>query len=135
MKRYLHILAKVLFSLILILPVIGITGLLGEPTRELYNTDLAYAFIQMLTNVMYINYMMVVVHLIVLFALWTGREALAAILVLPITLNVFAFHLVIDGGIFTGGAMLANVMLLLNLYLLWVNRTAYLPLLNSKRII
>ena len=132
MKKYLHIAAKVLFSLILILPVAGATGVLGEATRELYNTDEAYAFIEMLVNVGYINYMMAAVHVIALIALWTKREALAAMLVLPITLNVVAFHLVLDGGLLTGGALLGNIMLLLNLYLLWVNWDAIKPLIKPR---
>ncbi len=133
MKKYLHILAKVVFSLILLLPVLGSTGMLGEATRELYNTDKAFAFIQMLTEVLYITYMMSVVHVIALIALWTGREALAALLEVPIMLNVVAFHLVLDGGLFTEGAVIADVMLLLNVYLLYVNRAVYLPLLRSRR--
>lgn len=132
MKKYMHIVAKILFSLILLLPVVGITGMLGEPTRELYNTDRAFAFIQMLTEVAYINYMIAVVHIITLIALWSGREALAALLALPITLNVVGFHLMLDGGLFTAGAVLADLMLLLNLYLLWVNRDAYRLLLRPR---
>lgn len=132
MKKYLHIFAKIVFSLILILPVLGSTGMLGEATRDLYNTDRAFAFIQMLTDTMYITYMMSVVHIIALISLWTGREALAGLLEVPISLNIVAFHLVLDGGLFTGGAVLANVMLLLNIYLLWVNREAYLPLLRRE---
>ena len=132
MKKYLHILAKLVFSLIIALPVVGTTGLLGEATRELYNTDQAYAFIQMLTTVMYINYIMAVVNILALIALWTKREALGAILVLPITVNVVAFHLVLDGGLFTAGAMLGNLMLLLNLYFLWKNRAAYRSLLSRS---
>ena len=104
--------------------------MLGEATRDLYNTDQAFAFIQMIVDTMYINYMMVAVHIIALIALWTKREALAALLIAPITANVFAFHFFIDGGMFTEGAVLANVMLLLNLYLLWKNRDAYKPLLK-----
>jgi len=130
MKKILHIIAKVLFSLILLMPVLGTTGVLGEATRDLYNTDQAFAFIEMLVAVMYINYIMAAVHIIALIALWTKREALAALLVLPITVNVFAFHAVIDGGVFTGGAVLANIMLLLNLYLLWRNREQIKPLLR-----
>lgn len=121
MKKYLHLVAKVIFSLILILPVVGATGFFGEATRDLYNTDLAFAFIEMLTDIAYIIYMMAVVHMIALVALWTKREALAALLELPITLNVVAFHLVIDGGLLTTGAMLGNLMLALNFYLLWKN--------------
>lgn len=133
MKKYLHIVVKVLFSLILLLPVVGATGLLGEATRDLYNTDRAFAFIEMLNEVLYISYMMAVVHVIALIALWTRREALAALLVLPITFNVVGFHLVLDGGLLTGGAVLGNLMLLLNLYLLWKNRET-LKLLTKPQL-
>ncbi len=132
MKKALHIIAKVLLSLILLLPIVGTTGLLGEATRDLYNTDQAFAFIQALTTVMYINYIMAVVLVIALIALWTKREALAALLILPITVNVVAFHAVLDGGLLTGGALLGNIMLLLNLYLIWKNRDAYKSLVNTS---
>lgn len=130
--KILHIVLKVLLSLILLLPVVGVTGLLGEATRDLYNTDLAFSFIEMMNEVVYITIMMVVVHIIALIALWTKREALAALLILPISLNVVGFHLMIDGGLFTGGAVLANIMLLINLYLIWKNRESYAGLLKAR---
>jgi hypothetical protein len=132
MKKILHTVSKIVLSLILILPVLGTFGILGEATRDLYNTDLAFAFIEMLTRVMYINYIMVVVHVLALIALWTKREALAALLIAPITANVVGFHLFIDGGLLTGGAILGNIMLLLNLYLIWKNRIAYRALVNPS---
>ncbi len=132
MKTYLHIVAKVLFSLILLMPVLGLTGMLGEATRDLYNTDRAFAFIQALNEVMYISFLMAAVHVIALVALWTKREALAALLVLPITLNVVGFHLVLDGGLLMAGAMIANLMLVLNLYLLWQNRDTIKVLVEPK---
>ncbi len=132
MKKTLHIVAKVILSLILLLPVLGLTGMLGEPTRDFYNSDEAYAFIQMLTEVMFINYIMAVVHIIALIALWTKRELLAALLVLPITVNVVAFHLFLDGGLLTGGAVLGNIMLLINLYLLWIHRNRLKTLLRAS---
>ena len=106
--------------------------MLGEPTRDFYNSDEAYAFIQMLTEVMFINYIMAVVHIIALIALWTKRELLAALLVLPITVNVVAFHLFLDGGLLTGGAVLGNIMLLINLYLLWIHRNRLKTLLRAS---
>lgn len=133
MKKYIHVGIKVVFSLILLLPILGSTGMLGEATRDLYNTDEAFAFIKALTDTMYITYMMTVVHIIALIALWSGREPLAALLELPISLNVVAFHLILDGGLFTGGALLGNIMLLINLYLLYRNRQAYEPLLFPSR--
>lgn len=132
MKKYMHVVAKVLFSFILLMPVIGITGLLGEATRDLYNTDRAFVFIQTLNDAAYIIYIMAVVHIIAVIALWTRREALAALLAFPITINVVGFHLVLDGGLLTSGASLGNVMLLLNLYLLWKNREMIKPLTKPQ---
>ena len=132
MKKYLHILAKVIFTLIVIMPVLGVTGIFPEPTRNLYNTDEAFAFIQMLYVASYVMYMLAVVHVLAVLALWTKREALGALLVLPITFNVVGFHLVLDGGLFTGGAVLADLMLLLNVYLLWKNRETLKVLIKQK---
>jgi len=131
--KILDIFLKVIFSLILILPIAGATGVLGEATRELYNTDLAFAFIEMIVKVGYINWMMAAVHIIALLALWTRREALASLLELPITLNVVGFHMIIDGGLLTGGASLGNIMLLINLYLLWKYRSAYKGILEARK--
>jgi hypothetical protein len=125
MKNLLHIIGKVLLSLILIMPILGTPGVFPPPTPDLYNTALAFAFIEVLMEVGYIDYMMTVVHVIALVALWGGREALAALIITPITANVVGFHLFIDGGLLTGGAVVGNIMLALNLYLLWINRQAY----------
>lgn len=122
MKKYLHIAAKVIFSLILLMPVLGATGIFPEATRDLYNTDQAFAFIHMLSTAAYIMYMMVVVHVFAIIALWTRREVVGALLALPITLNVVGFHFWLDGGLLTAGASMGNVMLLINLYLLYIHR-------------
>ncbi|HEY9183003.1 MAG TPA: hypothetical protein VIQ99_07370 [Gammaproteobacteria bacterium] len=113
---------KVVLSLILALPILGTFGIFPPPTQDLYNTPEAFQFISTLTEIRYINVIMSVVHLIALFFLWTRRTALAALLVLPITVNVVAFHLVLDGGLLTAGAVLGNVMLLINLYFLWTRQ-------------
>lgn len=132
-KKYLHIVAKVLFSAILLLPILGTTGLIGEATRDLYSTDAAFRFILQLTNdAVYISYMMVVVHILALLALWTRREALGVLLELPIIANVIGFHAFLDGGLLTAGAMLGNIYLLLGLYFLYVNRETLNILMNQK---
>jgi hypothetical protein len=101
------------------MPILGLTGIFPAPTRDLYNTDQAFAFIEILSTASYIMYMMAVVHIIAIWALWSKREALAALLVLPITLNVVGFHLMLDGGLLTAGASMGNLMLLINLYLIY----------------
>ncbi len=128
MKEIMYVATKVIFSLILIMPILGTLGIFPAPTRDLYNTDEAFLFIQVLMDAHFITWMMAVVHGIALFALWTRREALAALLVLPITFNVVGFHLVLDGGLLLGGAVMADVMLAINLYLLWRFRGVYAPL-------
>lgn len=122
MKKIMHVVAKVLFSLILLMPVLGATGIFPPATRDLYHSDEAFAFIEALTAASYIMYMMSVVDLIAIWALWTKREVVGAMLALPITLNVVGFHLFLDGGLLTGGAFMGNVMLLINLYLLWLHK-------------
>ncbi len=131
MKKYLHVAAKVIFSLILIMPVLGATGIFPPATRDLYNTDEAFAFINMLTTAAYIIYMIAVVHVLAVIALWTRREVVAGLLALPITLNIIGFHLVLDGGLLTGGALMGNVLLALNLYFLYIHRDKLQTLLNQ----
>lgn len=128
-----NIILKIALSLLLLLPVMGILGILPPPTRELYNTDIAFAFIDMLTQTGYINYIMVVVNIAALIALWTRREALAALLITPITVNIVGFHLFLEGGLFTSGAILGNILLLLNAYFFWKNRHIYESLLAKHK--
>jgi len=125
MKKTIHIVLKIVLSLLLIMPIVGALGVFPPPTRELYNTDIAFTFIEILTQVAYINYIMSVVNIVAVILLWTKREAPAALLITPITVNILAFHIFLDGGLFTGGAALGNILLLLNAYFLWKNRMKY----------
>jgi hypothetical protein len=131
MKKYLHIIAKVVFSLILLMPVLGATGIFPPATRDLYHTDEAFAFIEILNTATYILYMMAVAHLLAIYALWTRREVVGALLALPISLNVVGFHFWLDGGLLTAGASLGNVMLAINLYLLWIHRDKLITLVKQ----
>lgn len=131
--KIIHNIIKVILSLILILPICGTLGIFPEPTADLYNTKEAFDFIMMLNVAYYINYTMAVVHVIALYFLWTQREALAALLVLPITVNVVGFHAFLDGGLLTGGAILGNIMLLINLYIMWKSRETYHQLLLRSK--
>lgn len=121
-KKILHVIIKVVFSLIILVPILGVLGVFPPPTRELYNTDEAFAFVKLLTDSGYVMWMMAVVELATLFALWSRREALGAFLMLPVTLNIVGFHAFFDGGIFTAGAILGDILFVLNLYLLYKNR-------------
>jgi hypothetical protein len=125
MRKAIDIVLKIILSLILVLPILGVLRVFPPPTPDLYNTLEAFEFIRTLEEVRYITLIMVVVHVIALVCMWTGRMALAALLILPITVNVVAFHLVLDGGLHKAGAILGDIMLLLNGYFLWQQRGKY----------
>jgi putative oxidoreductase len=128
-KKVVDIALKVVLSLILVLPILGWLGVGPPATPDLYNTPEAFAFIQTITEGRYITTIMVAVHVVALVCLWSRRTALAALLILPITVNVVAFHAFLDGGLLMPGAILGNVMLLINAYFLWEHRRVYAPLL------
>jgi hypothetical protein len=132
MKRIIHIVLKIILSLILLSPILGALSIFPPPTRELYNTDAAFAFINILAEIGYINYIIALVNLVAIFALWTKREAFGALIITPITVNIIGFHAFLDGGLLTSGAIMANVLLLLNIYFLWKNREAYKSLLKRE---
>ncbi len=129
--KIVNIILKVLFCLLLISPILGVLGIFPPPTADLYNTPQAFAFIEMLMQTKYISYLIAIVFALAIVLVATKRTALAALLVFPITLNIICFHAFLDGGLFTTGAIMANVLLLLNLYFLWQNRSHYMPLFRS----
>lgn len=135
--KYLNIFFKVIFSLIILMPVVSLIGIfLGadiQPKQEYYNTPEAFAFIQTLMDSMYITVINSVIFAAGFFLMWTKRMALAMALILPISVNVVGFHAFLDGGLFTGGALMGNIMLILNLYFMWQERDVYLPLLNKSK--
>lgn len=132
MKKHVDTVLKVVLSLILLMPILGATGAFPPPTADMYNTQDAYTFIMLLDDLgAYINYAMVVTCALALLALWTRRTPLAALLILPITVNVVGFHLFLDGGLFTLGALLGNIMLAINVYFLWKFRNEYRFLLRK----
>jgi putative oxidoreductase len=134
MKKYMYIALKVVFSLIIFLPVASLFAMgLGydiAPKPEYYQTPEAFTFIQVLMDSMYITIINALVFTVGLVLLWTKRTALAAVLIFPITVNVVAFHAFLDGGLFTGGAFLGNVMLAINLYFFWYHFEQYKELLR-----
>ncbi len=129
--KILNIILKVLLTLILVAPVMGLFQNM-QPTAEMYSTPEAFAFIQSMMSSGYLNYAILVVFLTAAVCLWTRRVALASILILPITVNIIAFHALLDGGLFKAGAIMGNVLLLLNVYFLYQSRDRLKPLLKRN---
>ncbi len=132
MKKYLNPVLKGVLSLLLVSPILGTLGIFPPPTRDLYNTDQAFEFINALMGSGYIMVIMALCFLVAIILLWTKRTAAAALLILPFTVNIVGFHLMLDGGLFTAGAIMGNVLLILNVYFLWQHRTTYKQLLAAK---
>lgn len=132
MKKIVNIVLKAVLCIMLFMPALGALGIFPAPTRDLYNTDIAFDFINMLMSVGYVNWLMSAVFIISLVLIIMKRTALAALLLLPVTLNIIGFHLFLDGGLFTSGAIMGNALFLLNLYFLWQNCDHYKALWNAR---
>jgi putative oxidoreductase len=126
-----NIILRIVFCLVLLLPILGVIGIFPPATPDLYNTPQAFAFINMLAINGYIPWIIAIVFAISIILTIMNRMALAALLIVPITVNIISFHLFLDGGLFTSGAILADILLLLNAYFLWQNWGRYKVLWNK----
>ncbi len=133
MKKYTNVFLKIIFSAIMLIPILGAVHVFPAPTQAMYNNPQSFAFIQMLMDsASYINYIMAIVFALSFVLVWTNRMALAALLVLPITVNIVAFHAFLDGGLFTSGSVPGVVFAVLNGYFLWQQRATYSQLFAKK---
>ena len=130
--KILNIILKVLLCLLLVTPILGATGIFPAPTADLYNNPVSFSFIDILMKTKYIMYIMAGVFAASIILIATGRTALASLLILPITVNIIGFHLFLDGGLFTPGAIMGDLLLVLNVYFLYQNRSAYASLLKTN---
>jgi hypothetical protein len=133
--KILNIVLKVILCLILISPILGVLGIFPPPTSDMYNTPEAFAFIMFtMESAWYIGITITIVFAIALVLIVIKRTALAALLLLPITVNIMSFHAFLDGGLFTIGAVLAWALALLNAHFLWQNRAQYKVLWEKSRV-
>ncbi|MGL5831317.1 MAG: hypothetical protein ACRCZE_04180, partial [Candidatus Altimarinota bacterium] len=129
--KIVNIILKVLLCLLMVTPILGATGMFPAPDASYYNTPQAFSFIQMIMGG-YITYTMAAVFAAAIVLIIMSRTALAALLILPITVNIIGFHAFLDGGLLTPGAIMGNILLVLNVYFLWYSRKTYAPLWKNK---
>ena len=85
------------------------------------------AFLVALFNTGYMFIVISLLHLIVgLLFLFNRFSPLAAVLLAPFSFNILLFHLFLD---FTGWYA-AAIVIILNVYMLWVHKDAYKPMLK-----
>jgi hypothetical protein len=132
MNKVIDIVFKVMLSLLMVTPILGALGVFPAPTADMYTSAKSFAFIQAMMSAGYITMTMAVVFALSLVCLWTKRVALAAILILPLTVNIVGFHLFLDGGLFVPGAIMADLLLVLNVYFLYQQRSVYKSLIQTS---
>lgn len=130
--KIVNVILKIILCLIITMPILGALGIFPPPTPDLYNTPEAFNFIEVLMTSKYIPYLNALVYALCIVLIITKRTALSALLMLPINVNVVSFHLFLDGGLFTAGAALGNILLLLNFFFLWQNRFQYAALWEKE---
>lgn len=121
----LSIVGKVLLTLLMVTPILGTLGIFPAPTPDMYRTPEAYQFVRILMTSGYVMWMSCVVYVISIICLWTKRTHVAALLLLPITLNIIGFHLFLDHTAFAASGIMGDVMFLLNLAFLYQQRAQY----------
>lgn len=120
---------RTLLALLMVTPVLGALGIFPAPTREMYGTDQAFAFIQTVFASGYIIWVMAAVFATAIVLTAMNRMAAAALLILPITVNIVGFHAFLDVGLLSAGAAMGVALALLNAYFLYRNRARYAALL------
>ncbi|MFT3773431.1 MAG: DoxX family protein [Minicystis sp.] len=124
-QRYLPAVARILMGLIFF--VFGLNGFLQFlPQPPL--TGKALEFIMALVGTGYLFVVVKAVEVVVGALLLANRYVpLALALIAPIVVNIFLFHTVL-----TPPNPMAILLLVANLYLAWVYRDAYRPMLAAK---
>ena len=126
--RYLPTIARILMGLGF--TVFGLNGFLHfipQPSKPMPEGAVAFAGAMMKTG--YLFQMVTGTQLLVGVLLLLNRFVpLALVLIMPVLVNIIAFHVFLEpAGIGPGAFLLA-----LDLYLAWVYRKAYLPMLAMR---
>jgi putative oxidoreductase len=110
--------------------IFGLNGFLSFiPPPEVTMPDDALAFVTALVESGYLMQLIAATHLIVGLLLLINRFVpLALALFAPFIVNSIAFHLFLE----RSGLPMALVFLALELYLAWVYRAAFRPMLASR---
>lgn len=130
MKK-LNLVLRILWALLLIMPIGGALGFFPEPTADMYSTPEAWAFMDALMQLPYMMYLMAICFGVAAVLLFVGRQALAALILLPITVNIIAFHVFLDATLIAPESIMAYVFLALNGYFLWYNKDHYKTILAA----
>ncbi len=121
--KVIHIIMRVLFGLVLLLPVLGALNVFPAPTADMY-TPQAWAFMQALTVTGYMLQLIGLTGFVGLVLVIIGRTALAAVIIAPLSLNVALFHITLDHSPLAA-VIPGTILVVCNVYFLWAERKKY----------
>jgi putative oxidoreductase len=124
LMKILRIVLRILLGLLLLMPILGVTGVFPAPTADLYTPD-GWAFMSALMNAGYLMPLLGIVFAVVLLLTIMNRMALAAIILAPVAVNIICFHAFVDTGLISPSASLGIPLFLINAFFLWDNRKKY----------
>ena len=126
--RYLPPIARILMGIMFL--VFGLNGFLNFiPQPKAPMPEVAVTFMGALKKTGYMLPLIFGTQVIVGVLLLSNRFVpLALALIAPVIVNIAAFH----AFVVPSGVMMAGVVLVLELYLAWVYRKAYLPMLAMR---
>jgi hypothetical protein len=122
--KILTIILKVLLGLLFIMPVLGTLGVFPAPTADLY-TPQGWAFMSAMMATGYMMPLLGITFAICLILLVTGRTALMAIILAPVTVNIICFHVFLDATPVSASSSMGWMLLILNAFFLWQERAKY----------
>jgi hypothetical protein len=130
--KILTIVMRVLLGLLLLMPILGSLGVFPAPTADLYSPG-GWAFMSAMMGTGYLMWLIALTCAAALVLTIMNRMALAAAILSPLVVNIVCFHLFLEGGLLTASASLADILLALTAYFLWMNRGAYVALYNYNK--
>lgn len=123
-----HIL-RILLGLFLVMPLLAMTGVIPQPTAEMYSEP-GWKFISALMETGYMMPLVSIANIVCGVLLLANRTALAAIMLVPLTINIVLFHVFLDASPISAGAIPAYVLLFGNIIFLYQNRSKYRGLIS-----
>lgn len=128
MKITAHIL-RILLGVFLLMPVLALFGVIPQPSAEMYS-EAGWEFMKALMDTGYMMPFIQISNVLCGILLLANRTALAAVMLVPLTLNIILFHIFLDATPVSASSSPAYILLIGNIIFLHQNRAKYKSILE-----
>lgn len=111
------------------MPVLALFGIMPQPSAEMYSES-GWQFIKALMDTGYMMPLVQIANVMCGILLLANRTALAAVMLVPLTINIILFHFFLDAAPISAAAIPAYVLLVGNIVFLYQNRSKYTQILS-----